>query len=95
MKQRAHVVNVAVAVCAIAGFHCAPVTTAVSASPESNPLTDECRLRDEVCAEALDFQREYDRMPEEEQKDMKSVATTYAEHCEEAMLRCKKSLKKK
>ena len=71
---------------------CNPKTTVKSTSDKS-PQTDECILKEEVCAEALDFQKEYERMPEEEQKDMVSVLNTYIEHCEEATKNCEKSLK--
>lgn len=61
---------------------------------QTTPLTDECAMQEEVCQEALDFQKEYDRMPEEEQKDMASVLNTYIEHCENAKIACEKSKKK-
>ena len=71
---------------------CHPKTSIKSTSDKS-PQTDECILKEEVCAEALDFQKQYERMPEEEQKDMVSVLNTYIEHCEEATKNCEKSLK--
>jgi hypothetical protein len=72
---------------------CNPKTTVKSTS-DKTPQTDECILKEEVCAEALDFQKEYERMPEEEQKDMASVLNTYIEHCEEATKNCEESIKK-
>lgn len=72
---------------------CTPKTTVKSGS-DKTPQTDECVLKEEVCAEALDFQKQYEKMPEEEQKDMISVLNTYIEHCEEATKNCEKSLKK-
>lgn len=70
---------------------CNPKTTTHKSTAE---LTDECLLKDEVCSEALDFQKEYDRMPPEEQKDMISILSTYVEHCEEATKKCEESMKK-
>ena len=42
---------------------CNPKTTVRSTSDKA-PQTEECILKEEVCAEALDFQKEYERMPE-------------------------------
>ena len=67
--------------------------TSIKSTSHKTPQTDECLLKEEVCAEALDFQKQYDRMPEEEQKDMISVLNTYIEHCEEATKNCEQSLK--
>ena len=72
-------------------LHCNPKTTTVSNTAD---MTDECLMKEEVCAEALDFQKEYDRLPEEQRKDMVSVLSTYVTHCEEATKRCEKSMKK-
>ena len=69
---------------------CSPKTTVKSSSEK----TDECIMKDEICAEALDFQKEYNRMPEEEQKDLISVLSTYIKHCEEATKKCEESIKK-
>lgn len=71
---------------------CNPKTTVKSTSGKTIQ-TDECALKEEVCAEALDFQKEYDKMPEEEKEDMISVLNTYIEHCEEAKKNCENSLK--
>ncbi|MFP4418554.1 MAG: hypothetical protein ACOC41_06815 [Chitinivibrionales bacterium] len=60
--------------------------------------TDECRTMVEVCKDAQEFQREYDRLPEEEKDDMAAVLNTYTEHCTNAVKECdqsKKRLKKK
>lgn len=65
----------------------------VKSTSDKTPQTDECVMKEEVCAEALDFQKQYDSMPEEEQKDMVSVLNTYIEHCEKATINCEKSLK--
>ena len=72
---------------------CSPKTTTKSSSDKTAEKTDECIMKDEICEEALDFQKEYNRMPEEEQKDLISVLSTYIKHCEEATKKCEKSLK--
>ena len=72
---------------------CSPKTAVKSSPDKTDEKTDECRMKDEICAEALDFQKEYNRMPEEEQKDMVSVLNTYINHCEEATKKCEESLK--
>ncbi len=74
-------------------IQCNPKTTATISNTAEQ--TDECLLKEEVCAEALDFQKEYDRLPEEQQKDMLSVLSTYVTHCEEATKRCEESMKKR
>ncbi len=73
-------------------LHCNPKTTYISNNADQ---TDECLMKDEVCAEALDFQKEYERLPEEQQKEMTSVLSTYVTHCEEAIKMCEKSRKKR
>ncbi len=55
--------------------------------------TDECTLKEEICDEALDFQKEYEKLPKEEKKDMATVLETYIKHCEEATNNCEKSKK--
>ena len=72
---------------------CSPKTTIKSSSNKTGENTDECAMKDEICAEAFDFQKEYNEMPKEEQKDMISVLNTYIKHCEESTEKCKKSLK--
>jgi hypothetical protein len=67
---------------------CNPKTT-----KKASEQTDECALKEEVCKEAFDFQREYEQLPEEEKKDMASVMETYRVHCEEAKKKCEKSKK--
>ncbi len=74
---------------------CNSKTTTVGKTADAGEKTDECLLKEEVCAEALDFQKEYERMSEEAQKDMVSVLSTYVTHCEEAKKRCEKSKKGK
>ena len=72
---------------------CSPKTTIKSSSNKNSEKTDECIMKDEICEETLDFQKEYNRMPEEEQKDLISVLSTYIKHCEEATKKCEKSSK--
>ena len=72
---------------------CSPKTAIKSSSDRTAEKTDECIMKDEICKEAFDFQKEYNRMPEEEQKDLISVLSTYIKHCEEATKKCEKSLK--
>lgn len=72
---------------------CASKKTSTGTIQSGNQITsaDECTTMEEICAEALDFQKEYERLPEEEQEDMASVLTTYVIHCEDARKRCNKS----
>ncbi len=73
---------------------CNVKTTTIS-TQNSADKTDECILKDEICSEALDFQKEYERLPDDEKKDMANVLETYVQHCEEAKKKCEKSKKKK
>lgn len=73
-------------------LHCNPKTISISNKADQS---DECLMKNEVCAEALDFQKEYDRLPEEQQKEMVSVLSTYVTHCEKATKMCEKSMKKR
>jgi hypothetical protein len=69
-------------------------TTAVLTPVASVDTTDECILMKEVCDEALDFQNEYNAMPEgDEKKEMSQVLNSYIIHCEKARKDCSKSLK--
>lgn len=75
---------------------CNPKTTTISTGTSApGEKTDECLFKEEICKEALDFQKEYERMSEEARKDMVSVLSTYATHCEEAKAACEKSKKGK
>jgi len=77
-------------------YACNPKTTIITTtrgSTETSALTDECIMKEEVCTEARDFQKVYESMPEQEQKDMVSVLNTYIMHCEEATKSCEKSKK--
>ena len=70
---------------------CNPKTVKLSSNSNSEQLTPECQMQKEVCEEALDFQKEYNRLPEKEQKDMKAVLNSYVEHCEDSKAACEKS----
>lgn len=72
---------------------CISRTTVIENNSTAQPLTEECRMQNEICQEALDFQREYERMPQEEREEMNSVLNTYIEHCEKAKKACEESLK--
>ncbi len=72
---------------------CNPKTTVITKTSDNSKKTDECAMKDEICSEARDFQKEYNRMPEEEQKDMIPVLNTYILHCEEAKKKCEESMK--
>ncbi len=76
-------------------MQCNSKTTTITTTAETGEKTDECLLKEEVCKEAFDFQKEYERMSEEAQKDMVSVLSTYVTHCEEATAACEKSKKGK
>ncbi|MGD9202439.1 MAG: hypothetical protein PVI26_12810, partial [Chitinispirillia bacterium] len=79
-------------------YACSPKTTVITTTrtgSETSALSDECLMKEEVCLEARDFQKIYERMPEEEKKEMVSVLNTYIMHCEEAMKNCEESKKKK
>ncbi len=57
--------------------------------------TDECKTKEEICAEAESFQKQYHALPEEEKKDMLPVLNSYIEHCEQAQIQCNKSKRRK
>jgi len=78
----------------IALMQCSPKTVIINNTAEKTEQTDECTLKDEICAEAADFQKVYNTMPEEEKKDMLPVLNSYIQHCQEAQKRCEKSNKK-
>ncbi|MDR0303838.1 MAG: hypothetical protein LBH98_03585 [Chitinispirillales bacterium] len=66
-------------------------TTSAPLNPDS---TDECILMKEICDAAVDFQREYNAMPDgDEKKEMVQVLNGYILHCEKARKDCSKSLK--
>jgi len=54
--------------------------------------TDECIYKDEVCADAFEFQDEYARMDSEQQDQMGVVLNSYIEHCENARELCEDSM---
>jgi len=56
--------------------------------------TAECAFMKEVCDAAKDFQKEYNAMPEgDEKKEMLPVLNSYVIHCEKARKDCSKSVK--
>ncbi len=54
--------------------------------------TDECIYKEEVCADAFEFQDEYARMSADEQDQMGVVLNSYIEHCENARDMCEDSM---
>lgn len=75
---------------------CNPKTIVVNTKEtKKNEITDECALKEEVCNDAREFQKEYETMPEQEQEDMLAALNTYIEHCENATRQCEESKKKK
>ncbi|MBN1984358.1 MAG: hypothetical protein JW795_22730 [Chitinivibrionales bacterium] len=85
----------------VVSLFCASTTTVTAVKSSSkktaldSTMSDECKLMQEVCDEALDFQKEYDRLPQEQQKEMDAVLNTYIEHCEQAKIDCENSKKNK
>jgi len=73
---------------------CASKTTTITTTrtPQSGK-TNECALQDELCTEAREFQKIYDTLPQEQQKDMVAALNTYVEQCEDAKKKCEKSMK--
>jgi len=56
--------------------------------------TDQCAFMKEVCDAANDFQKEYNAIPEgDEKKEMLQVLNSYIIHCEKARKDCSKSIK--
>jgi hypothetical protein len=56
---------------------------------------DQCQLTAEICREAADFQRDFDRMPPDEQADMTAILNNYAQLCREATKACKQWSRKR
>lgn len=50
--------------------------------------TPECLMMEEVCGQAGEFQKEFERMPEEERTDYTPALNTLVEHCENAKKTC-------
>jgi hypothetical protein len=89
--KRSMMITIATLAASLAGhWGCAPraVTTTQAVS---GAKTDECQLQDEICTEALNFQREFDRMPEEERRDFIPVLNSFEQQCREARRNCEKS----
>lgn len=77
----------------IALSSCGSKTTTIDPSLDRSDKSDECAMEKEICDDALDFQKEYNRMPAEQQEELKSVLSSYVEQCADAQKACKKSLK--
>jgi hypothetical protein len=45
-------------------------------------------MMEEVCGQAGEFQKEFERMPEEERTDYTPALNTLVEHCENAKKTC-------
>ena len=69
------------------------ITTTTLSNSDSKELTAECDMQKDICKDAYDFQKEYNKMPDKEQRDMKAVLNSYIEHCENAKVACEKSNK--
>ncbi len=72
---------------------CGSKTTTIDPSLDRSDKSDECAMEKEICDDALDFQQEYNRMPAEQQEELKSVLSSYVEQCADAQKACEKSLK--
>ncbi len=51
---------------------------------------DPCDDAKSICKEARDTRAEYDSLSDDEKREMSSVVSTYAEHCDDATERCEK-----
>ncbi len=78
-------------VCLIGLSSCSPVLVSGGAKGK----TSECEYMDDVCEEAEQFRAQYTSMPADEKKDMKEMLIGLESQCEEAIVRCKKSQKRK
>ena len=72
---------------------CAFALTAACASTAPKPVVvdcadDPCGQKTSVCNEAKDFQREFDSMPPEEQKEMRAALNSYIDQCETLRQQC-------
>lgn len=77
----------------IALSSCGSKTTTIDPSLDRSDKSNECAMEKEICDDALDFQKEYNRMPAEQQEELKSVLSSYVEQCADAQKACEKSLK--
>ena len=59
------------------------------------PDNYQCQYMKDVCKEAREFERNYAKLPPNEQKDAENVLIAYRLQCNEALAVCKKSAKKK
>ncbi len=62
-----------------------------SSSEKEEDVSDECRMMEEVCSDARDFQATFNKMPEKEQKEMRAVLNTLIKHCKRAEKLCEES----
>ena len=69
--------------------------TVINSSENRSSKSPECAMEKEVCDDALDFQKEYDGLPEDQKKEMNAILNSYIHHCEEARKACNKSIKGK
>lgn len=72
---------------------CGGKTTTIDFSIDRSTESDECGMEKEICLDALDFQKEYNRMTADQQKELTSVLSSYIEQCAQAKKACDKSLK--
>lgn len=72
---------------------CGGKTTTIDFSNDRSSESDECGMEKEICSDALDFQKEYNRMTADQQKELTSVLSSYIEQCAQAKKACDKSLK--
>lgn len=82
------------AICSAALLSLASCAKPVIISSDTDVDTDECATKEEICAEAEAFQSDYQRLPEEEQKEMLPVLNSYIEHCEQTQQQCNQSKKR-
>ena len=95
-KIAAFISSVAILPCSVLFIlSCSPKNIRVQSSGKSDATqTPECAMMKEICDQALQFQKQFDAMPDNEKKDVISVLTTYIDHCEQAKQACEKSQEK-
>jgi len=65
---------------------CAPKV--ITNSNRTEEKSDDCSFMDELCKEASDFEKEYQKLPEKEKKEMLPVLNNYIKLCEDARKKC-------
>lgn len=55
------------------------------------PDTYQCEHMKEICKEARDFEGQYSKMSQEEQKEFEILLKTYNNQCNDALEACRKS----